>query len=423
MPAEGNWTVHWFSALDRNLVLYVTTWIDPMSETQDGNDKNRNILLLGLVSLLNDASSEIIRPILPLFILSLGGGGMVIGLIGGLGDGIPSIFKILSGYWSDRLGRRKPFVIAGYSLSAVTKLFLSLATIWQHVFLLTTLERCGKGIRAAPRDAIIAESAETEKLGRGFGIHRALDTLGAIIGSALAYFLWRASMSFTSIFILAGIIAIIALTPLFPVRDVIKDSNPHLKLSLSSVSPDLRKFILIAALFAMGNFSYMFFLLRARQLFTGDLATGAPLLFYILFNIVYTLFSVPSGIWSDRVGRKNVLTIGYALFAIVCLGFAYVSSVPGLVLLFAFYGLIFAMVDGAERAFVSDQSRSSLRGTALGFYHTAVGVAALLSGIIAGALWQYWSFTATFLFGTMATALASLLLLRVTWYLPDQSSA
>ncbi len=160
-----------------------------MTERPQGNDRKRNIYLLGLVSLLNDASSEIIQPILPLFLASLGAGGLAVGLIGGLADGIPSFFKLLSGYWADRLGRRKPLVALGYSVSAAGKLLLTLAASWQHIFLLKTIERSGKGIRSAPRDAIIAESAPRVGRGRGFGIHRALDSLGAVVGSLLAYLL------------------------------------------------------------------------------------------------------------------------------------------------------------------------------------------------------------------------------------------
>jgi sugar phosphate permease len=164
--------------------------------TQPLQDVRSNIGLLGLVSLLNDASSEIIQPILPLFISSLGGGAVAIGLVGGFSDGIPSILKIFSGYWADKMGNKKTLVVAGYGLSALSKLLFPLSMIWQQVFILRGLERCGKGIRSAPRDAIIADSATKESRGRGFGILRAMDSSGAVIGSALAYLLWRAGSGF-----------------------------------------------------------------------------------------------------------------------------------------------------------------------------------------------------------------------------------
>jgi MFS family permease len=384
-----------------------------MTEAPRGDDRKRNIYLLGLVSLLNDASSEIIQPILPLFITSLGAGGLAIGLIGGLSDGLPSLLKLLSGLWSDRLGRRKPLVAAGYGISAVGKLLLALSSTWQQVFVLKTIERSGKGIRSAPRDAIIAESAPREGRGRGFGIHRALDSLGAVIGSVLAYLLWQGGMDFRMIFVVAGIVAFVALIPLIPVKERSKSPVISLRSGLSNLSPDLGPFVAIASLFALGNFSYMFFILRAQEFFSGKMAIGAPLLLYVLFNLVYTLFSIPSGSWSDRVGRKKVLSVGYALFALVSLGFALVSSAPGLVLLFALYGLVFAIVDGAERAFVSDLCQADIRGTGLGVYYGAVGVSALASGVVAGALWQYLNPEATFLFGATAAFAASVLLLKM----------
>ena len=282
-------------------------------------DARSNIKLLGLVSLLNDASSEIIQPILPLFISSLGGGGVAIGLIGGLSDGIPSILKIFSGYWADKMGKKKPLVVAGYGISALSKLLFPLSMIWQQVFILRGLERCGKGIRSAPRDAIIADSATKENRGRGFGILRAMDSTGAVIGSALAYLLWRAGLDFRMIFVIAALLAVLSFVPLLKVRDIIRDPQVGLtlRLSLSSLSPEMKQFMIIASLFALANISYMFFILRAQQFFSGSLATGAPLLLYILFNVFYAGFAVPSGIISDRIGRKNVLTAGYALFVVV----------------------------------------------------------------------------------------------------------
>jgi MFS family permease len=384
-----------------------------VTEDLEGSDRKRNIYFLGLVSLLNDASSEIIRPILPLFIASLGAGGLAIGLIGGLAEGLPSLIKVLSGWWSDRLQRRKPLVAAGYAISAAGNLLLAFSSTWLQVFVLKTLERSGKGVRSPPRDAIIAESAPREGRGRGFGVHRALDSLGAVIGSILAFLLWQGGLDFKSIFLGAGLLAFVALIPLVPVKESPRYPTECPRPVTSGLSPALAPFVAIASLFALGSFSYMFFILRSAEFFAGRMAVAAPLLLYVLFNLVYTLFSIPSGSWSDRVGRKRVLSIGYALFAFVCLGFALVSSTMVLVLLFALYGLVFALVDGAERAFVSDLCRAEARGTGLGVYYGAVGTAAIASGLVAGALWQYLSPEATFLFGAMAAVAASILLMRM----------
>ena len=371
-----------------------------------------NIILLGFVSLLNDISSEIIQPILPLFITAIGGTSLDVGLIGGISDGLPSILKVFAGYWSDRIGKRKPLVVGGYGLSAAAKLLLYLSNVWQQVLLFKIIERSGKGIRSAPRDAMISESAEKKVRGRGFGLHRAMDSSGAVIGSALAYLLWRAGLDFRMIFLIAGAFAVVSLIPFIKVRESFKarDSTANLMLGISNLSPELRRFLVISSLFAAANFSYMFFILRASQFFTGVLSIGAPLLLYILFNVFYAAFSLPAGIWSDKVGRKNVLTICYGLFAAVSLGFAFNTGIYGLIVLFALYGLVFAMLDGSEKAFVSDMSLPSIRSTSLGIYYGATGLAAVASGLIAGALWEQISPSASFLFGAAVAALASLAL-------------
>lgn len=376
-------------------------------------EKGRNVFLLGLVSLLNDISSEIIQPILPIFIESLGGGSLAVGLIGGFSDGLPSIIQVFSGYWSDHFGKRKPLVVAGYGLSAFTKMLLPFSGTWQQVFVLRTIERCGKGIRSAPRDAMISESAPEVTRGRGFGLHRSMDSFGAVIGSLAAYILWKEGFAFKSIFLIAGLMAVLALVPFIKVLETRGSSERKLRLSLSDLSPHLRKFIAIASLFALGNFSYMFMILRAQQFFSGSQAIGVPLLLYVLFNVVYAALALPVGIWSDRIGRKNVLTLGYALFSITALGFAAVSSLAGLILLFALYGLVYAMVDASERAFVSDLSPSLSRSTSLGFYYGAVGISAIISGLIAGGLWDIFGAWAAFVFAAGAALLASLALWRM----------
>lgn len=387
--------------------------MSPMAPSDQDPKRNKNILLLGFVSLLNDISSEIIQPILPLFIISLGGGSLAVGLVGGISDGLPSIIQVFSGYWSDRLGKRKPIVVGGYALSAAAKLLLPLSAAWQHVFVLRAVDRTGKGIREAPRDAIISESASKASRGRGFGLHRAMDTAGAVIGSLMAYALWKGGLDFRMIFVIAGVLAVAALIPFIYVREGFALPESLSALSVSDLSPELRKFVGIASIFAIGNFSYMFFILRAQEFFTGMAAVGDPLLLYAFFNVVYAVFSLPVGIWSDRIGRKNVLSLGFALFAVTAAGFAYVSSAAGLAVLFALYGLVNALIDASQRAFVSDLSKATLRSTSLGAYYSAIGVASIFSGLIAGWIWTEISPAATFLFGAAASGLATLLLWRM----------
>ena len=378
-----------------------------MSDAASQAKTGKNILLLGLVSLLNDISSEIIQPVLPLFLASLGGGSLAVGLVGGFSEGLPSLIKLLSGCWSDRMGRRKPLVVGGYALSALGKILLAAASSWPAVFALKSLERCGKGLRSAPRDAMISESASAEARGRGFGLHRAMDSAGAVIGSLLAYSLWQAGLSYSSIFLVAGVLALLALLPFFKVKESYSTPKCDYSWRLSDIPLDLGRFLVLACLFALGNFSYMFFILRAQGIFSGSQAAASAILLYALFNLTYALLALPAGIWSDRIGRRKVLAAGYGLFALTALGFALVKSPAGLILLFALYGLVYALVDGSERAFVSDLSPSGLRGSALGLYSGALGLAAIASSLLAGAIWELWGPEITFIFGAGAAGLAA----------------
>jgi len=380
-----------------------------------------NIILLGIMSFLTDTSSEMMMPILPMFIVALGGAPLAVGLIGGLGDSVSSILQVFSGYWSDKFGRRKPFVFSGYAVSAIAKLFLPLSTIWQHILVLRPSERVGKGLRTAPRDAIIAESAGAGVRGKAFGIHRAMDTSGAILGSALVLILfWFLGLDFRPILLVSAIIAFFALAPLCLVREKVRKPGKFtLKISLKALPKDLRMFVLIATIFALGNFTYMFFILSAQdfftQMFPERMAIAIPILLYMLFNIVYTSFSIPSGMLSDKIGRRNVLLLGYLLFGLTCLGFASLHSTTSFVILFCLYGLAYASIDGTQRAFTSDLSSEEVRGTALGTFHTSLSLATLPASLIAAVLWQYVNPSAAFIYGAILS-LTALILLKT--YLP-----
>ena len=299
---------------------------------------SRNVVLLGIVSFLNDLSSEIIIPVLPMFITALGGAGMAVGLTGGLRDSISSILKVFSGYWSDRTGKRKVFIISGYLTSAVFKFFLVFATIWQHISLFTGLERVGKGLRTAPRDAIIADSMP-EQGGKGFGIHSAMDTSGAILGSFIAFLLvWFLEFDIKTIILAASVIALFSLIPLWFVKEPSgKPKKISLKVGLKSLPSSLKVFLLVAGIFAFANFSYMFFILRAQQLFEGKWAMGAPILLYVLYNVFYAGLSIPFGKLSEKAGRKQVLAAGYLLFVITWLGFEFFNSHTSYMCLFCLY--------------------------------------------------------------------------------------
>jgi MFS family permease len=377
-------------------------------ETQKPKGGFRNVIILSIVSFLNDLSSDMIMPILPMFLESLGATGKIVGLVGGIRDGISGLLKVLCGYWSDKTGKRKIFVYAGYGISSVFKLLLGLTKTAGGAVVFSSLERVGKGLRTAARDAIIAESVDASQRGKSFGIHRALDSAGAVLGAGVAFiFLQFTGFGFSAIIIIAAVIGLASLVPLrFVSEPETPRQNAKLKLSFAILPRPLKLFIFVAAIFALGNFSYMFFVLRAQHLFEGRWATTAPILLYVLFNIFQSAFGIPVGLLSDKIGRQKVLIFGFGLFAAVSFGFAFCNSLFLYIILFALYGIVLAAVDGTERALVSDLAGPDSRATALGTYSTVTGLAALPAGIVAGFLWDK-SSAYTFIYGG-ATAVVSI---------------
>jgi MFS family permease len=355
----------------------------------------RNIILLGLTSLLADFSSEMIQPLLPFFITALGGTGIAIGLIGGVGDALAAIFKVISGRWADQSKKYKKFVYLGYGFSGIAKFFFPLAKVWTSIFVLRPIERIGKGLRDAPRDAIVSESTRDGSKGAGFGIQRAMDSIGAIFGSILVYILFiNLNWSFRMIFFIAAVIALTALIPLFFVKEpkALKDGKSNGKLSFKNLSPRLKKFIFVATLFHLANFNYMFFILKAGNVFSasnGRNAVALSILLYVFFNIFDALLSAPAGRLSDKIGRKPVLVMGYSFFALASLGFVFGNSFASLLGLFVIYGAFKAFVDANQKAFVSDISSVETRGTSLGAFETSTGLVLIPAGLIAGWLWNF----------------------------------
>ncbi len=340
---------------------------------------------------------------------------MAIGLIGGVGDSVASLLKVFSGYWSDRVRKRKPFAFFGYSISSVAKLFFPFISSWTQLLILRPLERVGKGVRDAPRDALIAASSPVEVRGKAFGFHRAMDSFGAFFGTFLAFILfWFLKFEFKPILLIAALISFSALFPFLWVKEAAignyAKAKSSFRISLRNLPPSFRTYLIVTVVFALGNFTYMFFILRARDifqpLFSSRLANTIPILLYCWFNIVYALFSLPGGMLSDRIGRRKTLKLGYFVYSISCLGFALSRTLASFIILFALYGVSFALVEGNQRAFASVFVEENLRGIALGAFHTAIGISTLLASVFAGILWSY-SPILTFSYGAVLGMVAA----------------
>ncbi len=372
----------------------------------------KSVFMLGLTSFFNDASTEMIKPILPMFISALGGNSVVIGLIGGTREFVTNVLTVFFGYWSDRIGRRRIFVYLGYFVPAICKFLLAFSKTWVYALVFSSAERMGKGLRSASRDTIIIETTPYKK-GFSFGLHRAFDTAGGIAGTLLALALvWFFRLSFTQLIIIASIIGAVSIIPLTGVQKTsrVKTEQPFYT-AMTKLDNKLKHFIVIAALFAMANFSYMFFIVKAQTIFSGRLATIIPIALYLVFNIVYATTALPLGALSDKIGRKKIITAGYFLFSFVCLGFTQAQTLISMVVLFSLYGLVFAMIESNQRAFVADMANEHQKATSLGAFYTATGMLSLVGNIIAGMLSEYASIEIMFLYASIVSLAAALLFL------------
>jgi MFS family permease len=384
----------------------------------------RNVVAIGLVSLLNDASSEIIYPLLPVFLATgLGASAKAIGIIEGLAESVSSLLKLFTGYLSDRLGKRKWFVVGGYALASVARPFLGFANNWHQVLAIRLADRVGKGVRTSPRDAMIADTVDYEQRGLAFGFHRAMDHAGAVIGPLVGYVLVvlfvvnataPTAREFTTIFLLASVPAFLAvLVAMFFMREspVPQPSETQIqKLSLRGFDSNFKRFLLILGLFTLSNSSDSFLILRARQ-------SGVSIAFVPLLWAAHHGSKVVSSLWggdlSDRLGRKRLIVSGWVLYAAVYAGFAFVSHQVSVWVLFLIYGIYFGLSEGAEKALVADLVRPEQRGTAYGLYNLAFGITVFPASLLMGMIWDWKGPATAFLISAVmgATAAALLLLL------------
>ena len=382
----------------------------------------RNVVAIGLVSLLNDASSEIIYPLLPVFLTAgLGASAKAIGIIEGLAESISSLLKLFAGYLSDRWGKRKWLVVGGYALASFTRPFLGFASNWHQVLAIRLADRVGKGVRTSPRDAMIADTVDYEQRGLAFGFHRAMDHAGAVIGPLLGYLLVvlfvvnsgaPTAREFTTIFLLASVPAFLAVVvAVFFMRESPVPQPAHAempKLSLRGFDGNFKRFLLILALFTLSNSSDSFLILRARD--SGVSFALVPLL-WAAHHGSKVLSSLWGGDLSDRLGRKRLIVSGWVLYAAVYAGFAFVSHPVSVWVLFLIYGIYFGLAEGAEKALVADLVRPEQRGTAYGLYNLAFGITVFPASLLMGMIWDWKGPTAAFLISAVMGATAAALLL------------
>lgn len=382
-------------------------FFDKVCESNDGAYVNRmkkkrvisNIVLIGLVSMFADMSTEMVYPLVPLFLTAtLGASPAIVGVIEGIAESLASLLKVFSGYIGDVYHNKKRLAFAGYSASIFYKIFLILSTSWFGVLVARIIDRTGKGIRTAPRDALVAQSSDGKKLGSSFGLHKMLDMAGSSLGVVLAYIFVATNFGFQKAFLFSIIPAVIGVLIILAIREDKGSKAAGEKFTLKGLKLErkLKMYLAVIFIFCIGNSSNAFLLLKAKE---QGFSASQVILLYLIFNVTASILAIPAGKLSDKFGRSKILVPGYLIYGLVYLGFAFLSSKPVIVLLFFAYGAYNAFISGAERAFIAENSPSGLKGTVLGLYGMLQGIGLLLSSIIAGLMWDSIGSGAPFLFG------------------------
>jgi len=373
----------------------------------------RNVFFTGLTSFFTDTSTKMIYSVMPLFLMSLGASKTTIALIEGIAESTASLVKVLSGYWSDKIGKNKPFMIIGYGITALVTPLYALVRVPVQVLFFRFFERVGKGLRAAPRDSLISGSADKKDAGKNFGFHKAMDNSGAIVGPLCAFLLlYFFPQNFSNIFLIATIPAVLGvITIAVFIKDAksVKTNAP--KISLRRLPKKFYFFLFIIFVFTLGNSADALLLVKTAE--TGVNKAYIPFI-YMIFSSVSVALAVPIGKLSDKIGRERLIIPGFLVYAITYFMFGRFNSISVFVGLFAMYGLYSALVDGSQKAMISDIVSKDLRGTGFGIYHAVLGVTLLPASLIAGLLYDKVNANAPFYFGSAMALTATVLMLIFT---------
>jgi len=374
----------------------------------------KNAFFTGLTSFFTDTSTKMVYSVMPLFLLSIGASKTTISLIEGIAESTASFLKAISGYWSDKIGKNKPFMIIGYGITAIITPLYALARIPIQILFFRFFERIGKGLRAAPRDSLISGSIKKNEAGKTFGFQKAMDNSGAIVGPLIAFLLLSIfPLNYSYIFLLATIPAILGvLTIIIFIKEAKAEKKETTnKISLKLLPKKFYFFLIIIFVFTLGNSADALLLVKTSE--TGIDKSYIPFV-YMIFNTVSVLLAIPIGKLSDRIGREKLIILGFIVYAIVYYFFGRFNSINVFIFLFMLYGFYSALTDGSQKAMISDIVSKDLKGTGFGIYHAVLGITLLPASLIAGLLYDKVNSNAPFYFGSIMALIATILMIIFT---------